>query len=269
MSPVATREDLLLCHLSDPIAVGLRISFLSFDIQPSHSQLVNISPKLSRVLYPEKWSSLLPFETDWPLTFQQRRASFIPHKARDVLIRIHARNIQVAPRLHIPDVSLLCASCPGSSEESLTHCFLECAAASPIIGSLARTLSSFFSIPVRHPAQLLFAFTGLPKDGFPFTLLSSIAFHRIWLNRCAARFERDHVPPRVLLGFILDDFSTACCRHFSTLRLLRTKKGKKTVESHMEALAPPPLLLFSPQGIPLLHPQFKHIWLFCEPFHPP
>ena len=77
-------------------------------------------------------------------------------------------------------------------------------------------------IPVRHPAQLLFAFPGLPKDGFPFTLLSSIAFHRIWLNRCAARFERDHVPPRVLLGLILDDFSTACWEHFSTLRLSRS-----------------------------------------------
>ena len=122
-------------------------------------------------------------------------------------------------------------------------------------------------VHLRHPAQLLFAFSGLPKNGFPFTLLSSMAFHRIWLNRCAARFER--VPPRVLLGFIIDDFSNACCRHFSALRLSRTKKGKKTLKSHMEASATPPLLLFSPQGITLLHAQFKHIWLFCEPFHPP
>ena len=75
---------------------------------------------------------------------------------------------------------------------------------------------------------------------------SSIAFQRIWLQCRDARFHRDHVPSRALLGFIFDDSSTTySCQTFSTLRLSWSKKGKKILKSHVEAATTRPLLLFS------------------------
>ena len=269
LSPIATKENLFLCHLSDSVAVGLRISFLKNGVQPSHSQLLQILRPPSHVPYLAKWSSLVPFAINWPLSLQQRRASFIPHKARDVLLRIHARNIQVAPRLHLSDVPPLCASCSPAVDESLLHCFFECPASSPIVASLVRVLSVFFSFSIVHPAQLLFALSCLPKDGFPFTVLSAISFQRIWLNRCGKRFDRQSVSPQALLFLILDDFSVACNRHFSTLKLSNSKKGKKIFEKHLQTASHPPFFLFSPQQFPLIHPYFKSLWLRCEPFHPP
>ena len=143
LCPVATRDNLYLCHLSDSRSIGLRISFLQNGVQPSHAQLLRLLRPVSCVPYLDKWSSLVPFAIDWSLTIQQRRASFIPHKARDVLFRIHARNIQVAPRLHLPNISLSCSSCPDM-DESLFHCFFDCRIVSPVIASLARILSVFF-----------------------------------------------------------------------------------------------------------------------------
>ena len=268
LCPVAARGHKYLCHLSDPLAIGLRISFLQNGVQPSHAQLLRLLRPSSRVPYLEKWSSLVPFFIDWPLTIQQRRASFIPHKARDVLLRVHARNIQVAPRLHLSSISPLCSSCPDV-EESLFHCFFECPVVSPIIASLVRILTVFFSISISHPAQLLFAFADLPRDGFPFTILSAISFQRLWLNRCDKRYDRSSVSAQALLFLILDDFHIACSRHFSTLQLSQSKKGKKVFDKHVLAASSPPFLLFTSGHFPLLHPQFKGLWLQCERFHPP
>ena len=134
---------------------------------------------IHRVPYLEKWSSLIPLQIDWPLTIHQHLRSFIK------LLMFFYALMLVMFILHLISIfriflAPICSSCL-EMEEYLFHCFFF-----TVLLSLSwlRVLCGFFFF------FFAFAFANFPWDGSSFTILSSISFQCILLNRCDSRFDR-------------------------------------------------------------------------------
>ena len=283
---------------------------------PCPSQILRLLlPAPEALPYMSKWESI-----DWKLSISQRLQGFIPPRAHDVLLRIHALTLQVEERIHLNNHSLLCSNCkrprheatsspcdlaseldaghsPGAGSdvrppdcdssqsfasppsspsegwlgcnESLSYCLFDCPSISTISNNLRQTLSSHFSIPLHSNYQLLFAIPQLPTDGFPFTLLSSIAFYHIWIAKCDVKLNSKRINIQSLLHVILNSFLAACTVHFSEFNKHPSRKKEKILQNHAAFAEKHHILTFSSRDNPSIHPRFRGLWLTNQQFDPP
>ena len=152
IAPIISPESLILRYPSltqhPPVRFGKIIHLLT-----PHPQLP----------FQEKWNRILP-NINWANTFKFRRASFIPPKEKDILLRIQCNTLPTAARLHSKNIPIVCDHCdegmilpnpihnptpstppsppPPAPEkiETLQHLLFTCPTSQFIRSSLLRTL---------------------------------------------------------------------------------------------------------------------------------
>ncbi|CAI5964056.1 unnamed protein product [Closterium sp. NIES-65] len=134
------------------------------------------------------WEETLGRQIDWERVIDVRDSTALPNRARDVMLRIHSRNLQVGERLHFLGTGVACPHC--GERETLEHGLFLCPRIQPVVRSLLKALRMLNPHrKIETLGDLVFKKEGT-ASGFPEASLTAIALHRIWVERCDAVFER-------------------------------------------------------------------------------
>ena len=290
--PLYTRKNTVIASTLDPIGLIYRTNIASNLSFQKHNQILKSLYTCEPPPYQAKWLNIDP-KIKWDLAIKQRRSAFIPHKEKDILLRVHCNTLPTAQRLHLPNVPPECDFCllpnaqptphqitdylltpsntpnPIPKEETLHHFLFECPASTPIINSLKNVVFNHLGTAVSAPSQLLFPIPHTPKHGFPFILLVSTAIRQMWLNRCNRRFEHTQRHPKSLLFVILHLFRVYCTSYLNSLKEKKTKKSKHLLTTYLKSATKYQFLYLTPSGSVSLHPNLVRTWLLTEPTHPP
>ncbi|CAI5999030.1 unnamed protein product [Closterium sp. NIES-65] len=85
-----------------------------------------------------EWDEELGRKIDWKAVRERRDSLAIPYRARDVVLRMHTKNLQVGGRLVCLGSRGNCPHCGGP--ETLDHCMRTCPVIQPVIGALLCSL---------------------------------------------------------------------------------------------------------------------------------
>ncbi|CAI6006181.1 unnamed protein product [Closterium sp. NIES-65] len=148
------------------------------------------------------WEESLGRSIDRRRVIGVRDSAALPNRARDVMLRVHSRNLQVGERLHFLGAGV---ACPHSGEkETLEHGLFLCPRIQPAIRALLKALGIMNPHrKIESLGDLVFEGTAL---GFPEATITAIALHRIWVERCDAVFERSKFRARRALPRIVASF---------------------------------------------------------------
>ncbi|CAI5952910.1 unnamed protein product [Closterium sp. NIES-65] len=142
-------------------------------------------------------------QIDWERVIDVRDSTALPNRARDVMLRIHRRNLYVRERLHFLGTGVACPHC--GERETLEHGLFLCPRIQPVVRALLKALRMLN--PHRKIETLGdLVFKEGTASGFPEASLTAIALHRIWVERCDAVFERSKFRARRALRRIAASF---------------------------------------------------------------
>ncbi|CAI5976173.1 unnamed protein product [Closterium sp. NIES-65] len=145
----------------------------------------------------KKWEQEYGKPVDWNGVIRKRDTLVTPGSAREIILRLHSKNLQVGERLKFMKDRISCPHC--AEDETLAHCLLECGCIQPVIGAVKGALQQMN--PKREVERLedfLFGADGT-MSGFPEKPLIAVAFHQIWLERCEAAFRQGKFQPQRVL----------------------------------------------------------------------
>ncbi|CAI5929535.1 unnamed protein product [Closterium sp. NIES-65] len=219
----------------------------------------------------KKWEQEYGKPIDWKESIRKRDTLVTPGRAREVILRLHSKNLQVGDRLHFMRDRISCPHC--KEDETLGHCLLECDSIQPVIGALKGALKQMN--PTREVERLedfLFAADGT-SSGFPEKPLIAVAFHRIWLERCEAAFRQDKFQPRRVLRKIGVNFMKHV-RIYSTYKKQATKEEASGAGQCWPHLARDEAMLlsriFQDEDTLTWKEEFRSVWANPRTvFHPP
>ncbi|CAI7774037.1 unnamed protein product [Closterium sp. NIES-53] len=170
------------------------------------------------VLQQEKWAEDWGKPIDWRRIIRVRDSGVLPNRARDVMLRLHCRNLQVGVRLKFLE-GFLCPHC--GAEETAEHCLFDCPRIQLVVHVLLKALRMINpSRKIESLGDLIYQKEG-SASGFPEATLTAVALHKVWVERCDAAFERGQFRSRRVLRKIAATFYT----HVRVY--LRAKKGGK------------------------------------------
>ncbi|CAI5935747.1 unnamed protein product [Closterium sp. NIES-65] len=208
LQPLIVQEGRLLGQAGDPKAKLLSCCglFEEGGLAPLRKIRVTLTKSAGRSWGHTEWEEGWGKRIDWKRAINTRDSISVPLKARDVLLRIHSKNLQVGGRLDFFQNQISCAHC--GEEETLVHCLYSCPAIQPVIGALKRSLRMLN--PVRQVDSLddLLFGEGGTASGFPEITLTAAVLRQIWLARCnavwrAEAFERKKVGRDAVLDFMM------------------------------------------------------------------
>ncbi|CAI5948972.1 unnamed protein product [Closterium sp. NIES-65] len=172
------------------------------------------------------WEESLGRPIDWGRVIGVRDSPALPNRARDVMLRIHSRNLQVGERLHFLGAGVACPHC--GEKETLEHGLFLCSRIQPVVRALLKALRMLNPHrKIESLGDVVFRKEGT-ASGFPEATITAIAFHRIWVERCDAVFERSKFRARRALRRIAASFQLH----------VRIYKRAKAVSKRLGAIRP-------------------------------
>ncbi|CAI7893934.1 unnamed protein product [Closterium sp. NIES-53] len=149
------------------------------------------------------WEESLGRSIDWGRVIGIRDSSALPNRARDVMLRIHSRNLQVGERLHFLGAGVACPHC--GEKETLEHGLFLCPCIQLVVRALLKAL---LMLNLHWKIESLgdVFFKEGTASGFPKATITAIVFHRIWVESCDAVFERSKFRARRALRRIAASF---------------------------------------------------------------
>ncbi|CAI7835096.1 unnamed protein product, partial [Closterium sp. NIES-53] len=123
------------------------------------------------------WEEELGHPIGWQRMIGVRDSTVLPNRARDVMLRVHSKNLQVGERLHFMGAGV---ACPHSGEkETLDHGLFSCPRIQLVVKALLQARRMLNPRQkVESLGDLLFQREGT-VSGFPEATITSIALHRI------------------------------------------------------------------------------------------
>ncbi|CAI5948882.1 unnamed protein product [Closterium sp. NIES-65] len=88
------------------------------------------------------WEESLGRPIDWGRVIGVRDSPALPNRARDVMLRIHSRNLQVGERLHFLGAGVACPHC--GEKETLEHGLFLCSRIQPVVRALLKALRMIY-----------------------------------------------------------------------------------------------------------------------------
>ncbi|CAI5928559.1 unnamed protein product [Closterium sp. NIES-65] len=172
------------------------------------------------------WEESLGRPIDWGRVIGVRDSPALPNRARDVMLRIHSRNLQVGERLHFLGAGVACPHC--GEKETLEHGLFLCSRIQPVVRALLKALRMLNPHrKIESLGDVVFRKEGT-ASGFPEATITAIVFHRIWVERCDAVFERSKFRARRALRRIAASFQLH----------VRIYKRAKAVSKRLGAIRP-------------------------------
>ncbi|CAI5517873.1 unnamed protein product [Closterium sp. Naga37s-1] len=119
--------------------VRLRCSELCMDdrIPPFRQLRLLFGAQQGVMQQQEKWSEEWGKVIDWKRVIRVRDSAVLPNRARDVLLRLHCRNLQVGVRLKFLE-EVACPYC--GEEETAESCLFGCPRIQPVVQELLKAL---------------------------------------------------------------------------------------------------------------------------------
>jgi hypothetical protein len=203
VKPIHTSEDgTILSVIGGDNPIGHRFYPLRFK---STKEIYAELSKKSHMSWPfeTKWSELSPIPFEWKALRAETRLSYIPLKARDVLLRTYTRAIQVRSRFaNFKDAALLCPRC--QEKEDILHCFFFCPTLDALYKDLLCFLTKFYNISEPTHWDILFN-TQIPLDlALPWQILKSIYIYHCWTHRCTYLERDNRSVPQLALDIMSD-----------------------------------------------------------------
>ncbi|CAI5947122.1 unnamed protein product [Closterium sp. NIES-65] len=158
--------------------VRLRCSELCMDDRiPPFRQLILLFGKQQGVMQQqEKWSEEWGKVIDWKRVMRVRDCAVLPNRARDVLLRVHCRNLHVGVRLNLLE-EVACPYC--GEEETVESCLFGCPRIQPVVQGLLKALGMINpGRKITSLGDLLFHKEG-STSGFLESTVTAIALHKI------------------------------------------------------------------------------------------
>ncbi|CAI5998235.1 unnamed protein product [Closterium sp. NIES-65] len=172
------------------------------------------------------WEESLGRPIDLGRVIGVRDSPALPNRARDVMLRIHSRNLQVGERLHFLGAGVACPHC--GEKETLEHGLFLCSRIQPVVRALLKALRMLNPHrKIESLGDVVFRKEGT-ASGFPEATITAIVFHRIWVERCDAVFERSKFRARRALRRIAASFQLH----------VRIYKRAKAVSKRLGAIRP-------------------------------
>ena len=293
--PILTLNNQFVAPISSPNSLLLRFPSLACSHTPSFHSIMNSLKTHPQLPFQDKWNTILP-NINWNETFKLRRASFIPPKEKDILLRIQCNTLPTAARLHSKHIPIICDYCdegtivpnppltsnpqssptshpppipPPEKIETLHHLLFTCPSSQYIRSSLIRTLDLHLKLKISHPAEILFPPLRNLGHAFPYMLLMATAFRQLWLTRCNRRFESKLKHPKAILHTILHLFLIYMQSQLHSLRKSCNKKSHSRLSSYIKAAVNSKIIIVNANNSITVHPYFKRNWLSLTPFEPP
>ncbi|CAI7809241.1 unnamed protein product, partial [Closterium sp. NIES-53] len=136
-----------------------------------------------------RWEKVYGGAVNWAKVITTRDSMVVPSWAREVLLRLHSRNLQVGARLPFLGDLARCPHC--GADETEDHCLMTCQEVGGVVGKLQAALKMFGAKEeAKSAGDLLFRNTST-KSSFPELTLVAITVHQLWLERCGAVFRQD------------------------------------------------------------------------------
>ncbi|CAI5994610.1 unnamed protein product [Closterium sp. NIES-65] len=121
---------------------------------------------------------------EWERVIKQRDSLATPARAREILLRLHCRNLQVGERLFFMNDKVVCPHC--KAEETPEHCLLGCPAIQRIVRFLKKGLAEMNPQLSWQGLEDLLFMQRSTKSGFPESSFIATILHQTWLARCDA-----------------------------------------------------------------------------------
>ncbi|CAI5997837.1 unnamed protein product [Closterium sp. NIES-65] len=121
---------------------------------------------------------------EWERVIKQRDSLATPARAREILLRLHCRNLQVGERLFFMKEKVVCPHC--KAEETPEHCLLGCPAIQRIVRFLKKGLAEMNPQLSWQGLEDLLFMQRSTKSGFPESSFIATTLHQTWLARCDA-----------------------------------------------------------------------------------
>lgn len=238
------QRDIIPIHVTDTdtfrgcpllLALGHRIAY---DVSPQASALAKFLPLPLKCAdsapAEDKWAERAPHAFHWHQVARALTSSGIPLKARDTLIRVLFRSIQVNSRVRSSSSESACPRC--GTHETIQHCFLQCAPAVEIANGLKSSLGLLFRVdPPEDIPTILFSTAQKERMAIWHSLLA-IAFQHIWKHRCNTLDGTITPPPFVLAQQILDDFEIAMRGLLHSLTRSSAKRAPRRLKVYKKLL---------------------------------
>ncbi|CAI6012723.1 unnamed protein product [Closterium sp. NIES-65] len=134
---------------------------------------------------------------EWKGVIKQRDSLATPARAREILLRLHCRNLQVGERLFFMEEKVVCPHC--EAEETLEHCLLGYPAIQKVVRFLRRGLAEMNPLLNWQGLEDVLFMQKSMKSGFPESSFIATTLHQVWLARCdASRWNIKFQPKKVM-----------------------------------------------------------------------
>ncbi|CAI5942145.1 unnamed protein product [Closterium sp. NIES-65] len=128
---------------------------------------------------------------EWDRVIEQRDSLVTPRRAREILIRLHCRNLQVGSRLFF--MGVVCPHCQG--EETPDHCLLDCLAVQGVADVMRHGLEIMRPGLVWQDLEDLLFMQRSTRSGFLEGTWIATFLHQVWLARCNAMWRNEAFQP--------------------------------------------------------------------------
>lgn len=209
------------------------------------------------------WTARNPQPFSWKHAAKAISTNGIPLKARDTLIRVLFRTIQVNSRVRTSQDESACPLC--GEHESIQHCFTQCGHVQEIVRCLKSCLFPLFRSPPPTDIQLILFSTPNPTHAGVWQTLLGIVLQHIWKSRCDQSIQKERPPPpHVTATLILGDFELALQSHLHSLAQNPSKRAEKRLRLLAKFLitkkiTSPPFPSSPTHSMPL-SPFFRSLW---------
>ncbi|CAI5967350.1 unnamed protein product [Closterium sp. NIES-65] len=128
---------------------------------------------------------------EWDRVIELRDSLVTPRRAREILIRLHCRNLQVGSTLFF--MGVVCPHCQG--EETPDHCLLDCLAVQGVADVMRHGLEIMCPGLAWQDLEDLLFMQRSTRSGFPEGTWIATFLHQVWLARCNAVWRNEAFQP--------------------------------------------------------------------------